>query len=169
MALAASEFQHESWTSRRAFLFASVGAAVGLGNLWRFPYIAGQNGGAGFGLLDLGFVFLLGLPLVIAEMTLGRKGHQSAVTSMYLLVKDGGHSPFWKSIGWLSVLVPLLGLTYYAFSKPGLHMKELLHLAFKHALNWDAGPFRDDFGNFFLGYVIAQQRFLGSLGLHRAL
>lgn len=114
MALAASEFQHETWTSRRAFLFASVGAAVGLGNLWRFPYIAGQNGGAGFVLLYLGFVFLLGLPLVIAEMTLGRKGHQSAVTSMYLLVKEGGHSPFWKSIGWLSVLVPLLGLTYYA-------------------------------------------------------
>ena len=114
MALAASQFQHETWTSRRAFLFATVGAAVGLGNLWRFPYIAGQNGGAGFVLLYLGFVFLLGLPLVIAEMTLGRKGNQSAVTSMMLLVNEGGHSPFWKSIGWLSVLVPILGLTYYA-------------------------------------------------------
>ena len=80
-------FQHESWTSRRAFLLATIGAAVGLGNLWRFPFIAGQNGGAGFVLLYLGFVFFLGLPVMIGEMILGRRGHQSAVGTMNLLVR----------------------------------------------------------------------------------
>ena len=93
---------------------ATIGAAVGLGNLWRFPYIAGQNGGAGFVLLYLGFVFLLGLPVMMAEMAMGRRGKQSAVGTMQQLVSEGQHSPFWKSIGWLSILVPILGLTYYA-------------------------------------------------------
>lgn len=114
MAVAGANFQHESWTSSRAFLLATIGAAVGLGNLWRFPYIAGQNGGAGFVLLYLGFVFLLGLPVMIAEMAMGRRGGQSAVGTMHRLVREGQHSPFWKAIGWLSILVPILGLTYYA-------------------------------------------------------
>ncbi len=107
-------FQHEHWTSRRAFMLATIGAAVGLGNLWRFPYIAGQNGGAGFVLIYLGFVFLLGLPVMVGEMVVGRRGGQSAVGTMQRLVGEGNYSPFWKSIGWLSVLVPFLGMTYYA-------------------------------------------------------
>jgi len=107
-------FQHEAWTLRRAFLLAAIGAAVGLGNLWRFPYIAGENGGAGFVLLYLGFVFLLGLPVMIAEMALGRRGHQSPIGSMRKLVQQGGHRNVWKGIGWLSILIPFVGLTYYA-------------------------------------------------------
>jgi NSS family neurotransmitter:Na+ symporter len=85
-----------------------------LGNLWRFPFIAGQNGGAGFVLLYLGFVFFLGLPVMIGEMILGRRGQQSAVGTMNTLVRRDKHSPFWKSIGWLSILLPFLGLTYYS-------------------------------------------------------
>ena len=104
----------ESWTSRRAFLFAAIGSAVGLGNLWRFPYIAGENGGTGFVLVYIGFVFLIGLPIMIAEMAIGRRGQRSVVGTMEGLVEQGGHSGFWKSIGWLSLLVPFLGLTYYA-------------------------------------------------------
>jgi NSS family neurotransmitter:Na+ symporter len=111
---ASADFQHESWTSRRAFLLAAIGAAVGLGNLWRFPFIAGQNGGAGFVLLYLGFVFLLGLPVMVGEMLIGRRGKQSAVGTMNRLVEQDQHSPFWKSIGWLSVGLPFLGLTYYS-------------------------------------------------------
>ena len=114
MAVAGTTFQHETWTSRPAFLLATIGAAVGLGNLWRFPYVAGQNGGAGFVLLYLGFVFLLGLPVMIAEMAMGRRGRQSAIGTMNLLVEQEKRSPFWKIIGWLSILVPILGLTYYA-------------------------------------------------------
>lgn len=114
MAVAPPAFEHETWTSRRAFLLATIGAAVGLGNLWRFPFIAGQNGGAGFVLLYLGFVFLLGLPIMIGEMILGRRGQQSAVGTMSRLVEQGDYAPFWKSIGWLSVGLPFLGLTYYS-------------------------------------------------------
>jgi NSS family neurotransmitter:Na+ symporter len=76
--------------------------------LWRFPFIAGQNGGAGFVLLYLGFVFFLGLPVMIGEMILGRRGQQSAVGTMNTLVRRDKHSPFWKSIGWLSILLPFL-------------------------------------------------------------
>lgn len=108
------EFTHEAWTSRTAFLMAAMGAAVGLGNIWRFPYIAGENGGGGFVLIYLGFVFLLGLPVMIGEMLIGRRGHQSAIASMSLLVERGKRSPFWKVIGWLSVFAPFLGLTYYS-------------------------------------------------------
>jgi len=107
-------FSHEAWSSRAAFLMASVGAAVGLGNIWRFPYIAGENGGGGFVLLYIGFVFLLGLPIMIGEMMIGHRGQQSAVGSMNLLVKRGNRSPFWKIIGWLSILIPLVGLSYYS-------------------------------------------------------
>ena len=114
MAGASANFQHESWTSRPAFLLATIGAAVGLGNLWRFPFIAGQNGGAGFVLLYLGFVFLLGLPVMVGEMLIGRRGQQSAVGTMNGLVRRDNHSPVWKSIGWLSVGLPFLGLTYYS-------------------------------------------------------
>lgn len=110
----AGDFQHESWSSPQAFLLATIGAAVGLGNLWRFPYVAGQNGGAGFVLIYVGFVFLLGLPVMVAEMAIGRRGHQSAVGTMNRLVERHRHAPFWKLIGWLSILVPFLGLTYYA-------------------------------------------------------
>lgn len=112
--LARSQFEHATWTSRTAFLLATIGGAVGLGNLWRFPYLAGENGGAGFVLLYIGFVLLLGLPLVAGEMLLGRRGHGSATATMATLVRAEGASPFWRIIGWLSLAIPLVGLSYYA-------------------------------------------------------
>ncbi|MBL4801897.1 MAG: sodium-dependent transporter [Emcibacter sp.] len=104
---------HVQWSSRSAFLMASIGAAVGLGNLWRFPYIAGENGGGAFVLIYIGFVLVLGIPLIMAELALGRAGKMSAIGTMTKMVKQG-HHPFWKIIGWLSILVPLMGLTYYS-------------------------------------------------------
>lgn len=109
-----SESSRTLWTSKPAFLLATIGGAVGLGNLWRFPYIAGDNGGGGFVLIYLAFVFLLGLPLVAGEMLLGRRGHRSAVNSIADLVRAENASVFWRSIGWLSLLVPFVGLSYYA-------------------------------------------------------
>ncbi len=106
--------QHESWSSRPGFLLAAVGAAVGLGNVWRFPYIAGENGGGAFVLVYVGFVLLLGLPILTAELAMGRRGHQSPVVSMIHLTKQQGRSSAWHIIGWLSILIPLLGLTYYS-------------------------------------------------------
>ncbi|VAW01767.1 Sodium-dependent transporter, SNF family [hydrothermal vent metagenome] len=104
---------HVKWSSRTAFLMASIGAAVGLGNLWRFPYIAGENGGGAFVLIYIAFILTLGIPLIMAELALGRAGKMSAIGTMTKMVRQG-HSPFWKLIGWLSILVPLMGLTYYS-------------------------------------------------------
>lgn len=103
-----------TWTSKPAFLMATIGGAVGLGNLWRFPYIAGENGGGGFVLLYLGFVLLIGVPLVSAEMLMGRRGQKSAINTMADLVRAENASSFWKVIGWFSLIVPIVGLSYYA-------------------------------------------------------
>ena len=103
-----------SWSSRPAFLLATIGGAVGLGNLWRFPYVAGEYGGGGFVLVYLAFVFLLGVPLMAGEMLLGRRGHRSPVNSIAALVRSENAPVFWRAIGWLSILVPFIGLSYYA-------------------------------------------------------
>ena len=110
----AATYKHENWLSRRAFLMATVGGAVGLGNLWRFPYIAGENGAGGFVLIYLGMVLLLGLPLITAEMMLGKRGQKSAVATIADIVRSERAHPAWKVIGWLSILVPFVGLSYYA-------------------------------------------------------
>ncbi len=85
-----------------------------MGNLWRFPYIAGENGGGGFILVYLGFVFLLGLPVIAGEMLLGRRGGGSAVHSIASLIKSESASQYWRVIGWLSLIVPYIALSYYA-------------------------------------------------------
>ena len=106
--------QGARWSSRNTFILTTVGAAVGLGNLWRFPYIAGENGGAGFVLVYLFFVFLFGLPIMLAEMVIGRAGKKDAVSSLDKLVSATGLARGWRAIGWISLWVPFLGLSYYA-------------------------------------------------------
>ena len=109
-----ADFKHEKWSSPTVFMLATVGAAVGLGNLWRFPFVAGQNGGAAFLLIYIGFVLMLGLPLMMAELAMGRRGGGSPVASMRKLAKEAGASKFWVSIGWISILIPLVGMSYYS-------------------------------------------------------
>lgn len=107
-------YQRATWSSRTAFLMATIGGAVGLGNLWRFPYVAGANGGGGFVLVYLAFVLLLGLPLIMGEMMIGRRGHKSAVETMATLIRSENASPLWIVIGWSSIIIPVVGLSYYA-------------------------------------------------------
>jgi NSS family neurotransmitter:Na+ symporter len=107
-------FAHESWSSRIAFLFAAVGSAVGLGNLWRFPYVAGENGGGAFVLVYIVCVLILGLPLITAELMIGRRGQQSAIRSIRVICRDEGLSPGWAVLGWMMIITPLAGLTYYS-------------------------------------------------------
>jgi len=109
-----ADFVHESWSSRFVFLLATIGTAVGLGNLWRFPYITGVNGGGAFVLVYILCVLILGIPLMMSELLLGRRGGQSAINTMRILTKAENASPFWQIIGWLMVLIPLFGLTYYS-------------------------------------------------------
>ena len=106
--------ERSNWSGRSGFLLAAIGGAIGLGNLWRFPYIAGDNGGGGFVLIYLGFVFLLGLPLVAAEILLGRRGHKSALASISKLIREENAHAGWKAIGILSMLIPFIALSYYA-------------------------------------------------------
>jgi NSS family neurotransmitter:Na+ symporter len=107
-----AEFQ--TWSSRGAFLLATIGAAVGLGNIWRFPFVAGQNGGGAFVLIYLGFVIAVGIPIAMAELLLGRRGHASPVNTLRSVAKAENRSRAWVVIGWMSVLMPMFALSFYS-------------------------------------------------------
>jgi len=109
-----TEFKHETWSSGTAFLLAAIGAAIGLGNLWRFPFMAGQNGGGAFVLVYLGFVIFLSVPIMIAELAMGRRGKGSAISTMIKLTEESGGRRSWHVIGWLSIAIPLIGLSFYS-------------------------------------------------------
>ncbi len=102
------------WSSRFAFLMAAVGAAVGLGNLWRFPFQTGQNGGSAFVLIYLLCVAFIAYPILVAEISIGRRKGLSAVGSTRELAKDVGASPFWGAIGLIGILASYLVLTTYS-------------------------------------------------------
>lgn len=103
---------HEQWRSRTGFILATVGSAVGLGNIWRFAYVAGENGGAVFLIVYLAFVALIGLPLVIAELSLGRRAQGDAVAAF--TTGAPGPARSWPLAGWLAVGGATLLLSYYA-------------------------------------------------------
>ncbi len=109
-----AEFKHEKWSSESVFLLAAIGGAVGLGNLWRFPFLAGENGGGAFVLLYIAFVVIICLPLVMAELAMGRRGGGSAIATMRNLISESSASSKWRVVGWLSILVPLVALGYYS-------------------------------------------------------
>lgn len=105
---------HEHWSSRITFLLAAVGAAVGLGNIWKFPYITGQNGGGAFVLMYLLSVAFVALPILIAELALGRWGQQSPPNAMTIVASSQGKSKRWSSVGWFGMLGGYLVVTYYS-------------------------------------------------------
>ena len=106
--------KHESWSSRVTFLLAAIGAAVGLGNIWKFPYITGQNGGGAFVLVYLLAVFLVALPILIAEIAVGRWGQQSPPNAMANVASDQNRSNYWSVVGWFGMLAAYLIGTYYS-------------------------------------------------------
>ncbi|WP_018874354.1 sodium-dependent transporter [Thioalkalivibrio sp. ALJ1] len=105
---------HGQWTTRLAFILAATGSAVGLGNIWRFPYIAGDNGGGAFVLVYLGCILLIGLPVMMAEILLGRRGRQSPINTMSALAREEGLTRSWGMIGWIGVLAGFLILSFYS-------------------------------------------------------
>ena len=92
------------WSSRFAFIMASVGFAVGLGNIWRFPYVTGENGGSAFIVIYLLCAVAIGVPCLIAELMIGRRGQQSPPRSMARVAEESGRSRLWGSVGGLGVL-----------------------------------------------------------------
>jgi len=102
------------WTTRWTFIFAATGSAVGLGNIWKFPYVAGENGGGAFVLVYLVCIALIGIPILMAEVLLGRRGRMSPVYSMLHLAKESGVSRTWSGIAWSGILAGVLILSFYS-------------------------------------------------------
>lgn len=100
-----------SWASRLGFYLVAIGSACGLGNLWRFPYVVGENGGGAFVLLYLLLVLLMGVPLLIGELMLGKSSGKSIVSAMNSL--NVRNSRLFANLGRVSVLLSLLVLSYY--------------------------------------------------------
>ncbi|MEO1242296.1 MAG: sodium-dependent transporter [Pseudomonadota bacterium] len=101
------------WSSRFAFLMAAIGSAVGLGNLWRFPFQTGQNGGAAFVIVYLICVVLIAYPVLLAELSIGRHKGLSAVRSASNLAVASGHSKRWGIVGWVGFLAATVVLPVY--------------------------------------------------------
>ncbi|MFW6278229.1 MAG: sodium-dependent transporter [Halorhodospira sp.] len=105
---------HGEWGSRWAFILAATGSAVGLGNIWRFPYIVGEYGGGAFILVYLACILLIGLPVMMAEILIGRRGRQSPINTMRALPAEHGANRSWQAVGWLGVLAGFLVLSFYS-------------------------------------------------------
>ncbi len=105
---------HGEWSSRLGFILAATGSAVGLGNIWKFPYMAGEYGGGAFVIIYLLCVALMGLPVMIAEVLLGKRGRCSPVNTMRLLAEEIGASRLWLFLGWAGVIAGFLILSYYS-------------------------------------------------------
>ncbi|HRE60559.1 MAG TPA: sodium-dependent transporter [Micropepsaceae bacterium] len=103
-----------TWSGRMAFMLATVGSAVGLGSIWKFPYMVGENGGSAFLLVYLAGLVVLILPLMLAEFVVGRRGGGSAVGSIRAVARESGASPAWSVVGGWGVLTGFLILSFYA-------------------------------------------------------
>ena len=105
---------HGHWSSRMAFVLAVTGSAVGLGNVWKFPYVAGQNGGGAFVIVYLLCVVLVGMPVMMSEILIGRRGRRNPVATMALLGEEEGSSRRWQWVGGMGVLAGILILSFYS-------------------------------------------------------
>ena len=104
-------FKREQWGSQLGFILATTGSAVGLGNIWKFPYIVGENGGGAFVLVYLGCILLIGIPIFMSELFIGQRGQANVVDSFEKLDKKG--TP-WQTCGWIMFVSPILVLSFYS-------------------------------------------------------
>ena len=101
--------QRGFWKSRWGFILAASGSAVGLGNVWKFPYVVGQNGGGAFVLIYLACIFVIGTPIMLAEVSLGRKTNRNPVGAFDQLKPNS----LWIGIGYMGVLAGFFILSFY--------------------------------------------------------
>ncbi len=135
--------QRDGFASRFGVLVAVAGSAVGLGNLWRFPYMVGNNGGAAFILLYLFFVFLICLPIMFSEFVIGRKTQLNAFGAMKKLAPRSG----WLSIGFISIIASLSILSFYSVVG-GWTIDYILRSFSSGFLTSDSEKLASTFGNF---------------------
>ncbi len=129
------------WGTRMGFILAATGSAVGLGNIWKFPYITGENGGGYFVLIYLACVLLVGLPIMIAEVMMGRASRQSPVGAF---LHFRGRDTLWSGVGWLGVAAGFVILSYYSVVA-GWSMNYILLSLTDHLQTLDADGISDVF------------------------
>jgi neurotransmitter:Na+ symporter, NSS family len=105
---------HGQWSSRMAFILAATGSAIGLGNIWKFPYVTGEYGGGAFVIVYLLCIALVGLPVIMAEVMLGKRGRNSPINTMRKLAREAGKSSLWQIVGWSGVIAGFLILSFYS-------------------------------------------------------
>ena len=105
---------HGEWSSRTAFILAATGSAVGLGNIWKFPYITGENGGGAFVLIYILCVLFIGIPIMLSEVYLGKRGRLNPIASIKYISERENRSKNWQIIGLLGILAGILILSYYS-------------------------------------------------------
>lgn len=137
----------EKWGSRFGFIMTAAGFSIGLGNIWRFPYLVGTNGGGAFVLVYLLIIALIGIPLFTMELSLGRKANSSPVDGMRKLTRKG--SP-WVGFGWAGVAAAFVILTYY-IQIMGWILGYIYQMATGKLAGLDAG-----------GYKAAYESFIGN-------
>ena len=101
----------EHWSNKLGFIFAAIGSAIGLGVLWKFPYTVGKNGGGYFLLTFVACVILIGIPVFIAELMMGRRAQKAAICSFMKLSSENSN---WKLGGWLGVIASFLIMSFYS-------------------------------------------------------
>lgn len=114
MSQAGAQHDHPMWSSRLMFILAATGSAVGLGNIWKFPYITGENGGGAFVLVYLACIMIVGIPIMMAEISLGRRGRSSPIRSLQTIIRAEKLSVAWSSIAWMGFLSAFLILSFYS-------------------------------------------------------
>lgn len=105
---------HGIWATRWVFILAAAGSAIGLGNIWKFPYITGIHGGGAFVLVYLLCVLCIGLPIMVAEVLMGRRARAAPINAVEKLARESGASKHWRLLGWLGTLSGFLILSFYS-------------------------------------------------------
>lgn len=106
----ANETQRAAWGSKAGFILAAAGSAVGLGNIWKFPYITGENGGGLFVLIYLVCIALVGVPIMMSEIMIGRAAQKQPVAAFHTLQ---GKRTGWAAVGWMGVIAGFIILSFY--------------------------------------------------------
>jgi len=106
--------ENRTWSSGLTFILAAVGAAVGLGNIWKFPYVAGVSGGGAFVLVYIVCVIFVAIPILIGELLIGRCGNGSPPMAMRNVAEKSGRSAKWSIVGFMGMIVGYLIATYYS-------------------------------------------------------
>jgi len=105
---------HGAWIGKWTFILAATGSAVGLGNIWGFPYKAGTNGGGAFVLIYLGCILIIGIPIMISEIILGRRSGNSPINAMRFIAIESNRSSSWQIVGWSGIFAGILILSFYS-------------------------------------------------------